>query len=106
MHPENRSGVQLPEATGLSESENKIYKPSAGWQPVTKTPASMKRLKFSKDEGSEFYKELTERVDRYFEEKGNPKTGGRIMMFKIFMYFSLDVLFYALMITSTSGIAF
>lgn len=66
----------------------------------------MKRLKFSKDEGSEFYRELTERVDRYFEEKGTPKTGGRKMMFKIFMYFSLDILFYALMITSTSEVAF
>lgn len=43
----------------------------------------MKRLKFSKDEGSEFYRELTERVDRYFEEKGIPKTGGSKMMFKI-----------------------
>lgn len=38
----------------------------------------MKKLKFSKDEGSEFYRELIERVDRYFEEKGIPKSGGRI----------------------------
>ncbi|MFM8374049.1 MAG: hypothetical protein ACKOCO_16855, partial [Bacteroidota bacterium] len=66
----------------------------------------MKRLKFSKDEGSAFYKELTERVDHYFEEKGIPRTGGSIMLFKIFLYFGLDVLFYALMITSTSEAAF
>lgn len=62
----------------------------------------MKKLKFTKDEGSDFYKELNERIDQYFKMKGMRRTGNRIMLFKIFLYFSLDILFYALMITSDS----
>jgi linoleoyl-CoA desaturase len=66
----------------------------------------MNKLKFSKDEGSEFYKELNERVEHYFSEKQIPKTGNMIMIFKIILYFSLDILFYGLMITSTSALGF
>jgi len=66
----------------------------------------MNRLKFSKDEGSAFYKELTERVDAYFAERNMPKTGDATMRFKIAMYFGLDLLFFGLMITSTSTLAF
>lgn len=66
----------------------------------------MKRLKFAKDEGSEFYKELNERIEAYFAEKGSLKTGNNIMIFKIVLYFSLDILFYALMITSTTTVGF
>jgi linoleoyl-CoA desaturase len=62
----------------------------------------MNKLKFKKDEGSEFYKELTEKIDQYFTEKGLQKTGNRKMIFKIILYFSLDILFYLLMINSTS----
>lgn len=60
----------------------------------------MKKLKFSTDEGTEFYKELTEQVDLYFDEKGIERTGNNLFKFKMFMYFSLDILFYYLMITS------
>ncbi|RYU95215.1 fatty acid desaturase family protein [Emticicia agri] len=66
----------------------------------------MNKLKFSKDEGSAFYKELIERIDLYFAEKEIHKTGNHIMLFKIFMYFSLDILLYSLMITSTSLTSF
>jgi len=66
----------------------------------------MKKLKFTKDEGTDFYRELNERVEKYFREKGFPKSGNGTMLFKIFLYFSLDILFYILMITSTSTIAF
>ncbi len=66
----------------------------------------MNKLKFSKDEGSAFYKELTERIDQYFSDRGIAKTGNRKMFFKIGLYFSLDILFYALMITSKSPAAF
>lgn len=66
----------------------------------------MKKLKFSKDEGSEFYKELIERIDAYFADRGALKTGNHIMIFKIILYFSLDILFYALMINSTSVLSF
>lgn len=67
---------------------------------------NMNKLKFSKDEGSEFYKELTEKTEQYFLEKGISKTGNGAMLFKIVLYFCLDMLFYTLMITSTSVTAF
>mgnify|MGYP006133762025 FL=1 len=66
----------------------------------------MNKLKFSKDEGSDFYKELNERIEQYFSEKGIRKTGNKTMIFKIILYFSLDILFYGLMITSTTTIGF
>jgi linoleoyl-CoA desaturase len=62
----------------------------------------MKTLKFSKDNGTIFYKELTEKLDQYFYTNEIEKTGNRIMFFKISLYFFFDILFYALMITSTS----
>lgn len=66
----------------------------------------MNKLKFSKDEGSEFYKELNEKIEQYFTGKGIHKTGNKTMIFKIILYFSLDILFYGLMITSTTTIGF
>ena len=62
----------------------------------------MKRLTFSKDEGNQFYIELHDRVNNYFAEKGIAKSGNNLMLFKIFLYFSLDILFYYLMITSNT----
>ncbi|WP_271767611.1 fatty acid desaturase family protein [Aquimarina algiphila] len=62
----------------------------------------MKKIKFSKDEGSLFYKELNESIKNYFEENKINKTGNQKMMFKIIMYFGLVMLFYSLMITSSS----
>jgi len=66
----------------------------------------MNRLTFSNDEGTEFYKELHDRVNLYFSKKGIPKSGNNLMLFKIFLYFSLDILFYYLMITSNSTFEF
>lgn len=66
----------------------------------------MKKLTFSKDEGSNFYQELNEKVEHYFTQKGIGKTGNKTMIFKIILYFSLDILFYGLMITSTTTIGF
>lgn len=66
----------------------------------------MKKLKFSKDEGTAFYKELNESIDTYFKDSGQPKTGNAIMYFKIVLYFSLDVLFYILMMTSDTSFEF
>jgi linoleoyl-CoA desaturase len=66
----------------------------------------MKKLKFSKDQGSEFYKELNEKIEEYFVKKGASKTGNYKMFFKIFLYFGLDILFYSLMITSDSLLGF
>ncbi len=60
----------------------------------------MKKIRFSKDEGSLFYKELTERIDIYFGENKISKTGNGKMKFKIIMYFSLVMLFYSLMLLS------
>lgn len=66
----------------------------------------MNKLKFSKDEGSHFYKELNERIEQHFAQKGIRKTGNKTMIFKIILYFSLDILFYGLMITSTTALGF
>ncbi|MFN5032201.1 MAG: fatty acid desaturase family protein [Flavobacteriia bacterium] len=66
----------------------------------------MNRLKFSKDQGLTFYKELNERIDEYFKVNGRERTGNGKMYFKIIMYFSLDFLFYFLMINSTSLVMF
>jgi len=66
----------------------------------------MNKLRFTKDEGSDFYKELNEKVEQHFSEKGISKTGNKIMIFKIILYFSLDILFYGLMITSSSPLGF
>lgn len=66
----------------------------------------MQKLRFSKDEGSLFYKELTEQVDKYFTERSIEKSGNRKMFFKIAFYFTLDILFYWLMITSDSQAGF
>ncbi|GAL85708.1 linoleoyl-CoA desaturase [Sporocytophaga myxococcoides] len=62
----------------------------------------MKKLKFSKDNGTEFYKELIQSLDKYFDENKINKTGNKTMMVKMIFYFSLDILFYVLMITSDS----
>jgi linoleoyl-CoA desaturase len=67
---------------------------------------NMNKLKFAKDEGSDFFKELNETVDKLFREQGIAKTGNRIMIFKIIMYFSLDILFYSLMINAGTTTGF
>ncbi|TDQ11772.1 fatty acid desaturase family protein [Pedobacter metabolipauper] len=66
----------------------------------------MKKLKFSRDEGSEFYKDLNESLEVYFSKAGRSRTGNTKMKFKIFLYFSLDLLFYLLMINSSSPALF
>jgi len=66
----------------------------------------MNKIKFTKDEGSEFYRELKERTEMYFNSHGIPKTGNKTMIFKIILYFSLDILFYFLMINSSSLLGF
>ncbi|MBP6024416.1 fatty acid desaturase family protein [Ferruginibacter sp.] len=66
----------------------------------------MNKLKFTKDEGSVFYKELNEKIELYFSENSIQKTGDKIMVFKIILYFSLDIVLYWLMITSTTTFNF
>lgn len=66
----------------------------------------MNKLKFSKDEGSLFYKELNEKIELYFQENNLNRTGNSLMYFKIFLYFSLDFLFYCLMISSEGLVSF
>lgn len=66
----------------------------------------MQKLKFAKDEGTLFYQELRDKVDHYFHERNIQRTGNRIMYFKIALYFSLDILFYVLMITSNDLLSF
>lgn len=66
----------------------------------------MNKLKFTRDEGSDFYRELIREIDEYFAARGMARTGNSVMYFKIFLYFSLDILFYVLMINSTSVTTF
>jgi linoleoyl-CoA desaturase len=66
----------------------------------------MNKLKFIKDECSEFYKELDEKIEQHFADKGMHKTGNMTMTFKVILYFSLDTCFYALVITSITTIDF
>jgi linoleoyl-CoA desaturase len=66
----------------------------------------MQKLKFAKDEGTLFYKELREQVDDYFERNRIQRTGNNTMFFKMFLYFGLDILFYILMITSNDALSF
>lgn len=66
----------------------------------------MKKLKFTKDEGSAFYKELNEKLDKFFTDNQIEKTGNHIMWFKIILYFSLDILFYYLMLNSVTLVEF
>lgn len=60
----------------------------------------MKKLKFSKDPGSAFYKDLSERLAHYFESSGKSRWGDGRMRAKIALYFGLDALFYAMMLAS------
>lgn len=62
----------------------------------------MKKIRFSKDEGSVFYKELQERTEAYFSGNGIHKTGNRTMLCKIVLYFSLNICLYLRMITTAS----
>lgn len=66
----------------------------------------MKKLKFSKDEGSVFYKELLDEVDLYFNTKNISKSGNRKMYFKMIIYFSLNILLYLQMISASSTTTF
>jgi linoleoyl-CoA desaturase len=66
----------------------------------------MKKIRFSRDSGTDFYRELNERLEQYFTCAKIEKTGGSKMMAKMLIYFTLDVIFYLLMITSTSVVTF
>lgn len=64
------------------------------------------KIKFAKDEGLAFYKELRSEIENYFIENKIEKHGNKQMLFKIFLYFGIDILFYSLMILSTSTLEF
>lgn len=62
----------------------------------------MIKLKFNKDEGSVFYKELVAATDSYFTSRQLRKEGNYMMYTKIALYFGLDIAFYVLMLKSNS----
>jgi len=66
----------------------------------------MKKLKFSTDAGTHFYKELNQKVNQYFQENKRAKHGNKRMYFKIMLYFGLDLLFYFLMLYSDNLYSF
>jgi len=66
----------------------------------------MNKLKFNKDEGTIFYKELVAALENYFTTNRLTKDGSHTMYKKIGLYFALDILFYILMLNSHSLTAF
>jgi linoleoyl-CoA desaturase len=66
----------------------------------------MNKLRFAKDEGTEFYKELRQQLDEYFETNKIERTGNAVMKVKIVFYFGLNILLYGLMLTSNSLLSF
>jgi len=66
----------------------------------------MNKIKFQKDEGSAFYKDLVSTLDQYFEQNNISKTGNSTMHFKIVLYFGLVILSYILVLTSNSILSF
>lgn len=66
----------------------------------------MKKLKFTKDNGNDFYKDLIQQIDDYFEKTNQHKHGNHIMWLKIVLYFSLDILFFVLMMNSETAFQF
>lgn len=66
----------------------------------------MNKLKFTRDKGTDFYKELIATLDNYFATNNINKEGNHIMHFKIAMYFGLVFLFYFLMLFSASLLTF
>ncbi len=66
----------------------------------------MNKLKFQKDEGTAFYKELTAALDHYFSSNNTGKEGNHIMHVKIALYFGLVISFYLLMLSASTLAAF
>src|SRR5690606_38811618 len=67
---------------------------------------SMQNIKFTEDEGNKFYAELNQQVQRYFSEHNKSYSGGKIMIFKIVLYFGLTGFAYLCMIQSETPIGF
>lgn len=66
----------------------------------------MNKLKFQHDQGVAFNHTLHRRIREYFEQSGRARTGNQRMVFKIALYFALDVLFYLLMIQASNLVLF
>lgn len=66
----------------------------------------MRKLKFSHDEGSAFYKELIEALDDHFTKRGYRKEGNHIMRFKIGLYFGLVLVSYAGVLSASNVVKF
>jgi linoleoyl-CoA desaturase len=62
----------------------------------------MHKLSFTKDNGSAFYTELVSKTNAFFEDNKIEKTGNSLFIFKLCMYFLLDIVFFVLMINSTN----
>lgn len=62
----------------------------------------MKKIRFSQDEGTAFYKDLHQQVNEYFRNEEIAKHGNNVMWFKIVLYFGLDILFFVLMLQSNT----
>lgn len=66
----------------------------------------MEKLQFGKDNGSEFYHVLSQRVKQMLAAKKKTRYANRLMIFKTILYFLLVFLFYGLLYASTNLVWF
>lgn len=66
----------------------------------------MNKLRFLKDEGTVFYKELREQLDQYFDKYKIERTGNAVMRFKVVLFFGLNIVFYGLMLIQKDALSF
>lgn len=66
----------------------------------------MSKVKFTVDQGTAFYRELQTKVEARLKAQEKSKFGGKVFAQKAAMYFSLNVILYLLMISSTSAFFF
>lgn len=66
----------------------------------------MKKLSFTRDNGTGFYHTLQKRVSAMLEAKGRTRYANRLMLFKIAIYFLLFFLMYGLMLSASSTLWF
>ncbi|MBI1223537.1 MAG: hypothetical protein GC180_13125 [Bacteroidetes bacterium] len=66
----------------------------------------MNRVKFVRDKGTLFYRELNQRINLHFKEKGVEKHGGKKMRHKMLIYFGAFGLLYTAMLFSSNPYIF
>lgn len=60
----------------------------------------MNKIEFSHDSGDAFYNELVLEVNQYFADKGIEKHGGKKMIIKMLIFFTVSIFLYSVMMLS------